>query len=162
MPTIVSSQKPSTIPSSLKNDHRYGLWGRHFEDTHDIPKSRKIPVLYFQKSRYRYLSPIPVYWYFAVYRRGLVVTGLGRRSPSGLLNVSLLPIIGIFTISMIVACLLSMCANLLHLLQMLLNLYEVVQSSQLDSFPQNSKTNSLYLQGRTGPHYFLFYLTFFW
>ena len=46
--------------------------GRQFEDTHAIPKSRKIPVFYFQKSRYRYLSPIPVYRYFPVYRRGLL------------------------------------------------------------------------------------------
>ena len=46
--------------------------GRQFEDAHAIQKSRKIPVFYFQKSRYRYLSPIPVYRYFPVYRRGLV------------------------------------------------------------------------------------------
>ena len=45
--------------------------GMQFEDTHAIPKSRKIPVFYFQKSRYRYLSSIPVYRYFPVYRRGL-------------------------------------------------------------------------------------------
>ena len=45
--------------------------GWQFEDTHAIQKSRKIPVFYFQKSRYRYLSPIPVYRYFPVYRRGL-------------------------------------------------------------------------------------------
>ena len=46
--------------------------GRQFEDTHAIPKSRKIPVFYFQKSQYRYLSPIPGYRYFPVYRRGLL------------------------------------------------------------------------------------------
>ena len=50
--------------------------GRQFEDTHAIQKSRKIPVFYFQKSRYRYLSPISVYRYFPVYRRGLVVSFL--------------------------------------------------------------------------------------
>ena len=50
--------------------------GRQFDDTHAIQKSRKIPVFYFQKSRYRYLSPISVYRYFPVYRRGLVVSFL--------------------------------------------------------------------------------------
>ena len=62
--------------------------GRQFEDTHAIQKSRKIPVFYFQKSRYRYLSPIPVYRYFPVYRRGLAVradrmTSLGRQVTGG-------------------------------------------------------------------------------
>ena len=47
-----------------------------FEDTHAIPKSRKIPVFYFQKYRYRYFSPIPVYRYFPVYRRGLLLRQL--------------------------------------------------------------------------------------
>ena len=51
-----------------------------FEDTHAIPKSRKIPVFYFQKSRYRYLSSIPVYRYFPVYRRGLIA-GPETRNP---------------------------------------------------------------------------------
>ena len=50
--------------------------GRQFEDTHAIQKSQKIPVFYFQKSRYRYLSLIPVYRYFPVYRRGLLPCGL--------------------------------------------------------------------------------------
>ena len=54
--------------------------GRQFEDAHAIQKSRKIPVFYFQKSRYRYLSPIPVYRYFPVYRRGLLVTSKPRRT----------------------------------------------------------------------------------
>ena len=44
---------------------------RFFRDTL-YNKSRKIPVFYFQKSRYRYLSSIPVHRYFPVYRRGLV------------------------------------------------------------------------------------------
>ena len=48
--------------------------GMKFEDTHAIKKSRKIPVFYFQKSLYRYLSSIPVYRYFPVYRRGLPPT----------------------------------------------------------------------------------------
>ena len=47
----------------------------------------------------------------------------------------------------------------LHLMRMLLNFYEVVQSSQLNSFLQNSKTNSL-LQGQTGAHNILFYFKF--
>ena len=36
----------------------------------------QIPVFYFQKFRYRYLSQISVYRYFPVYRRGLVDTHL--------------------------------------------------------------------------------------
>ena len=46
--------------------------GKQFKDTHENK--------YFQKSRYRYLSPIPVYQYFPVYRRGLPVRQMRKQA----------------------------------------------------------------------------------
>ena len=60
----------STYPKLVGHTFRFPISGR--PSVGHIKKSRKIPVFYFQKSRYRYLSSIPVYRYFPVYRRGLM------------------------------------------------------------------------------------------
>ena len=64
--------------------------GRQFKDTHAIQKSRKIPVFYFQKYRYRYLCPISVYRYFPVYRRGLLMTHQLSSKSNELSNISVI------------------------------------------------------------------------
>ena len=78
--TFKGSDSPQKSPKLAKTSKR--LW------KHGLMCYTKIPVFYFQKSRYRYLSPIPVYRYFPVYCRGLVST----RSWRSLLNKLLPPL----------------------------------------------------------------------